>query len=565
MKKTLIVIAAFTVQMLSGCDTFQHASHIEASAENDKATIAGHLNSVSQLQTHANDTVQYLSKQWVSLTPILEAVAAKGPRLDCGTMNIVTNEPVSVYEFGQVITKKCGIPVHVTDDAIAAIYNPDLTAGRTLPSAGQGLTAGANVVPPLGPNASSTVKIADDHKIDINCRGCDLNEIMDMVVSRLGVSWRPDDDRHSIRIYNIDTQTFPVHLIASGTDGSDTDMRSEFQSGTTQVNGVSSSQAGGSGASSGSGSGSSSTMQTTVVALKTSLWKEIQSNLETIAGKGNVSVAPSMGSVTVTASRARLDAAKRYIDSKNKLFDKFVTFNVQLISVTFTNTDSTGVSWNALYKTLTGKYGISVANSFAAPTNAINGAFSILSTSGSPWAGTQAIVSALNEQGSARLLRSTQLPTMNLNAVATQTGEQQSYLASTSTTQTAQVGSSTALQPGTINTGFNISMFPYIREDNKIQLRMNINLSSLKGQPRVVESNGSKAELPDISLPLNTSNTIRVRPGDTVMLAGQDYDDENSTRDGAGTAKFFGFGGGVNVTRSRTMLVVLITPVLADD
>ncbi|MFP3449591.1 hypothetical protein, partial [Pseudomonas sp. SIMBA_067] len=83
---------------------FQHASHVETSAENDKATIAGHMNAVSQSQTHANDTVQYLSKQWVSLTPILETVAAKGPRLDCGKMNIVTNEPVSVYEFGQVIT-----------------------------------------------------------------------------------------------------------------------------------------------------------------------------------------------------------------------------------------------------------------------------------------------------------------------------------------------------------------------------------------------------------------------------------------------------------------------------
>ncbi|CAB3755901.1 PilN family type IVB pilus formation outer membrane protein [Paraburkholderia humisilvae] len=565
MRKTLNATAALLALLLSGCDTFRHASHIETSAQNDKTTIAGHLNAVSQQQSHANDTVQYLSKQWVSLNPIFESAAAKLPRLDCGTMNIVTNEPVSVLEFGQVVTRKCGIPVHVTDDAMATIYNPDMTAGRVQPSPTPS-PAGPVMVPPLPSfGQSANVKIADDHKIDINCRGCDLTELMDMVVSRLGVSWRPDEDNHSIRIYSIDTQTFPVHLIASGTDGSDTDMRSEFQSGTTQTNGVSSTQTGGSSASSSNGSGSSSTMQSTVVALKTSLWKEIQGNLETIAGKGNVSVAPSMGSVTVTASHAKLDAARRYIDAKNKLFDKFVTFNVQLISVTITNTDSAGVSWDALYKTLTGKYGINVSNVFAAPTNAVNATFSILSTSGSPWGGTQAIVSALNEQGSARLLRSTQLPTMNLNAVATQTGEQDGYLQSATETQTAQVGTSTSLQPGTINTGFNISMFPYIREDNKIQLRMNINLSSLKGQPRVVTSGDSKIELPDISMPLNTSNTIRVKPGDTVMLAGQDYDDENSTRDGAGTASFFALGGGVNVTKSHTMLVVLITPVLADD
>ncbi|KMY85744.1 hypothetical protein BUMB_03040 [Candidatus Paraburkholderia calva] len=50
----------------------------------------------------------------------------------------------------------------------------------------------------------------------------------------------------------------------------------------------------------------------------------------------------------------------------------------------------------------------------------MNGIFSILNTSGSPWGGTSAILSALNEQGKARLLRSTQLPTMNLKATLNQ-------------------------------------------------------------------------------------------------------------------------------------------------
>jgi type IVB pilus formation R64 PilN family outer membrane protein len=278
-----------------------------------------------------------------------------------------------------------------------------------------------------------------------------------------------------------------------------------------------------------------------------------------------VNVSPSTGSITVRGTPTVLDAVANYVDGKNKVFDKFVTFNVQVISVTVTNTDAAGISWSALYQTLTGKYGIGLASTFSAPAAAVNGTFSILNTSGSPWAGTKAILSALNEQGKARLVRSTQLPTMNLNSVATQTGEQAGYLASSTETQTAQVGSSTTLQPGTINTGFNISMLPNVLDTNDILLRMNINLSSQKGQPRTITSGGSTIELPDILLPLNTSNTIKVHAGDTVMLAGQDYDDQNSTRDGVGSDKFFALGGGANVTRSHSMLVVLITPILAAE
>jgi type IVB pilus formation R64 PilN family outer membrane protein len=557
MKKSLIGCVALLVLALSGCETFQHAGETERGADADKAKIEAQLKAVAQDQDHSGDTVQYLAKQWVSLDPIDEPVPASVPHLDCGTMNIVTAEPVSIHEFAQVITKKCKIAVNVTDDALASIYNPDLLAGRSSGGATDSAHAQTQPAAPVfGQSANASIKVEDDHKIDINCKGCELDPLMDMVVARLGLSWRPDDDGRSIKIFNIDTQTYPVHLI-----GSDTDMRSEFESGTTQTNGVSSAQGSGSSTASTGGSGSNTTLQNTVVELKTSVWTEMKTDLETIAGKGNVSVAPSMGSVTVTASRAKLEACRKYVDAKNKLFDKFVTFNVDLISVTLANTDSAGISWNALYKTLTGKYGFNLTNTFTAPAGAISGAFSILSSSSSPWGGTQAVISALNEQGKTRLLRSTSLPTTNLNAVATETGEQDSYLQSASLSQTANVGSVTSLQPGTINTGFNISLFPYIREDNEIELRMNINLSAENGAPRTVTSGGSTIELPNISLPLNTTNTVRVKAGQTVLLAGQDYDDETSTRDGSGIAKFFGFGGGVNVTRSHTMLVVLVTPV----
>jgi type IVB pilus formation R64 PilN family outer membrane protein len=560
-QKSFYLIAVLSF-LLAGCQTFQHAAETERASDSDAAHIAEQLQRPLSNPSTTDQTVRYLDKQWVSLTPITETVTADVPQLNCD-LKIVTDEPISILEFSQVITKKCKIPVRVTPDALAAIYNRDLSNGETKPATPAN---SAMPVPALnavaGPSAANgAVGLTGDHKIDVNYNG-ELNGLLDMVTAREGIAWKPENNGRAVTIYGVDTRMYSIHLIAT-----DTDMKSEFQSGTTQVNGVSGSTGATSSGASGSGSGSTNTMQTTVVSLKTSLWTDIQNDLQTIApGPVNrVNVSPSTGGVTVRGTPAVLDAVEKYVEAKNKVFDRFVTFNVQVISVTVTNTDSAGISWSALYKTLTGKYGIGLANAFSAPAAAVNGTFSILSTSGSPWGGTSAILSALNEQGKARLIRSTQLPTMNLNSVATQTGEQDGYLASSSQTQTAQVGSTTTLQPGTINTGFNISMLPNVLDTNDILLRMNINLSSQKGTPRQITSGGSTIELPDILLPLNTSNTIKVHAGDTVMLAGQDYDDQNSTRDGTGSDKFFMLGGGVNVTRSHTMLVVLITPILAAD
>src|SRR5260363_4468 len=498
----------------AGCQSFQHARDIEQSAlvEMDAARQQWHKHSAPR---RAAQTVQYAAQQWIFPTPFTEA---KAPPLGC-ELDIVSAEPVSLSEFSQLITRKCGMSVRLTRDALTAVSRPRAS--------------------------------------DINHHGR-LEALLDAVTARAGLAWQFDPDRRRVTIAALSSRTFPVHLIAT-----DTDMKSEFHSGTTQVNGVLSA-----GSDSGQGGqGAAHTLQSTTVQLKTSLWKDIQHDIETIAPPpdNHISVSPATGSLTVAGAPDVLDRVQRYVDARNKQFDKFVTFQVHVVSVTISNTDAIGLRWSALYQTLAGKYGIELAQPFAAPASASAATFSILKTSVSPWAGTQAILHALNEQGHARLVRSTQLATMNLNPVATQTGAQEGYLASSNTTQTAQVGSTTTLSPGTINTGFNISMLPYVLEDNQILLRMNINLSSQKGPPRVIESGGARIELPSIALPLNTSNTIKVRAGDTVMLAAQEDIDDRAQRSGVGSSAFFALGGGVQAAQSRTLLVVLITPVLMQD
>lgn len=564
------------VVALSGCETVQHADRTDSKADQRASMIDHKMNDQLRDARPDADIVQYLDHQYVSLEPVereVQPVAGIKKSLNCH-IQIATEQPISILEAAQIITRECHVPVRVTQDAMQQIANPAGSlaqlqgqGGGTMPMAG----GTAPVVGAIGgaPNyASQMARYGggagfDNSLIDVNYDG-EGDGFLDMLTARMGgLSWRQDDSG-VIRIYAVDTRTFSIASIAT-----DTQLDSNFQSGTTMVAGATSGGTGGSGGSSGggqsgSGQGTSTTMQSTAIKMKTDLWKDIQNTLDTMAGKGNAVVAPSMGSVTVRANVDVLDQVKKYIDYQNKRLSKFVQFNVKVYSVTLSNNDSAGVNWNALYQTVTGKYGIKLSGAaFTAPAAAVSAGFSVLKSSGSPWSGTEAVVSALNEQGKANLERSQALPTLNFQAVATQVGTQTGYVAGTQTTQTAQVGSSTSIQMGTINVGFNLSLFPYVQDNNDILVQFNLNLSNLDSI-RTVKVGDSSAEAPNINLPLNTVQKVRVRPGDTLMLTGINQNDDSSNRTGTGMHWNWALGGGVNAQSNRTMLVVLITPIMLD-
>ncbi|MCA8050681.1 PilN family type IVB pilus formation outer membrane protein [Burkholderia arboris] len=573
---SFIAAAAMLVVALSGCETVQHADRTDSKADQRASMIDHKMNDQLRDARPDADIVQYLDHQYVSLEPVereVQPVAGIKKSLNCH-IQIATEQPISILEAAQIITRECHVPVRVTQDAMQQIANPAGSlaqlqgqGGGTMPMAG----GTAPVVGAIGgaPNyASQMARYGggagfDNSLIDVNYDG-EGDGFLDMLTARMGgLSWRQDDSG-VIRIYAVDTRTFSIASIAT-----DTQLDSNFQSGTTMVAGATSGGTGGSGGSSGggqsgSGQGTSTTMQSTAIKMKTDLWKDIQNTLDTMAGKGNAVVAPSMGSVTVRANVDVLDQVKKYIDYQNKRLSKFVQFNVKVYSVTLSNNDSAGVNWNALYQTVTGKYGIKLSGAaFTAPAAAVSAGFSVLKSSGSPWSGTEAVVSALNEQGKANLERSQALPTLNFQAVATQVGTQTGYVAGTQTTQTAQVGSSTSIQMGTINVGFNLSLFPYVQDNNDILVQFNLNLSNLDSI-RTVKVGDSSAEAPNINLPLNTVQKVRVRPGDTLMLTGINQNDDSSNRTGTGMHWNWALGGGVNAQSNRTMLVVLITPIMLD-
>lgn len=543
---------------LTGCTTFNNVREVEKKAAADAAANIQRIKNEKDSAVASAAPVRYLDKQWVSLKPMppKPIQAERAPK--CTLTKIATAEPITIMEFGQIVTKYCGVQVRVTPDALSAIESPwsaDST-NQTTATSSPASTVPSSGVPLSGPMALSGVRAAqsatpDQSKlVDVNYSG-ELSGLLDMVVAKFGLSWRVEDGR--IIIYNLETRTYSIHAI-----NSDTDLKSEVQSGMTSTNGTS-----GAGTTNGGVGGTSGSMQSTSVAIKSSIYSDIKAALDAMKSpKGKVVISPSTGTVIVTDNAEVQSRVAKFVTTENQKFIKSVRFNIKILVVTQSNSDGLGVSWDAVWKTLSGK-GFSLGGSFDAVAGSMSAGFSVLSSSTSPWAGSKAVIDALSEQADVRVAREAPALTLNLRPVAIQVARQDGYLAGGTTTTTASVGTSNTIQQGMITTGFNMSLLPYVMEDNRMLLAFSVNLSNLRNI-RTVKSGDAVAEIPQMDLPINSAQQVRLSPGETLMLSGFDQEDDSATRTGTFTPENPLFGGGVKSSRSRSTLVVLITPTVVE-
>ena len=139
-------------------------------------------------------------------------------------------------------------------------------------------------------------------------------------------------------------------------------------------------------------------------------------------------------------------------------------------------------------------------------------------------------------------------------------GRRISYLASSSTSQTANVGSSTSLTPGTVSTGFSLSLVPHIIDSRELLLQYAVDLSSLL-RMQTISSGGSTIEAPDVSTS-SFIQRVRLASNETLVVAGFDQDNLSAVAEGVGHAENT-LMGKRNGTAKRTMLVITIQPTLA--
>ncbi|MGL5384703.1 MAG: PilN family type IVB pilus formation outer membrane protein [Serratia sp. (in: enterobacteria)] len=541
MKKHLPLtgLAATLYLLLSGCAPLERIDKIDNTVSQDEKRADKHLHALKK-----GSVVRDLTSQWINPYPLNSQPGGNNLLPPCA---VAINRPgsITLAEVGAFISKRCQLPVVVTPDA-QAILAP--TGGKTEQLSGPIPTPDPNGMVPLAALGGSPVRTAPAVTTGTALRGVfwqgELGGLLDNVTTRLGLSWRYEQGR--IAIFYLDTRTFPVMFM---------DSKASF--GSKTVSGTTSSM-GATGDSSGGGlSGDSNTSQATEMEIKSSLYEDVTNTIKSMLTPGTGRMNLSAGVLTVTDTPRVLEQIGRYLDDRNKELNRQVVLNVQVYSVEKRTQDQYGIDWNAVFNS--GSIGLSLTNAFTGgSSDALNGGISILDGKG---AGTKAFIKALSEQANVSVMTEASSMTTNLSAVPIQVALQQDYASNVTTENTANVGSSSSITKSTITTGFNMTVLPFLMPQSpKMQLQFAINMSD-DPTMRTFTSDNTSVELMKTRLKTFTQRVI-MQSGQTLVLSGYQSLNNTANRQGVGSFRFFGLGGGANGENNKTMLVILITPVI---
>lgn len=118
-------------------------------------------------------------------------------------------------------------------------------------------------------------------------------------------------------------------------------------------------------------------------------------------GTGRLTMNQTSGVVVVTDVPEVVKNIGAYLKEENIKLSKQVLLKVVVYTVLHDTADQSGIDWNILFTSLSGKYGIHLENAFNAGSHLANGGFEILKTAtgrASPLAGSQFLLQALSEQ-----------------------------------------------------------------------------------------------------------------------------------------------------------------------
>ncbi|MFJ3317161.1 PilN family type IVB pilus formation outer membrane protein [Herbaspirillum huttiense] len=541
---------ALIIVSLSGC-TLPVATRTNAKVDEQQAESSAQMASLAArtIRPQGRGVVE-LERQYVNLKPFRVKLARKEPAALKCTIGMRTEEPITILEFAQFVTKYCKVPVRVTADALAAI--------ETVVD-GVGNANGTGNATAVGNQASAQKlqKTKDEARlIDIKYKEAPLSGLLQLVTSRFGLSYKVEDD-DSIKIYSVETKQYSFYAVnMEMNSNSSIQSGTSFSNGTSTVGSTSSSTTSGG---SGSVGGNSSSSQTTEVSVKAKFWDDVKSTLQTTVSKrGTFSTAPSTGTITVTDSPDVLARVQEYVDNQNRILTKQVLFNIKVVRISASDNSNLNLNWSLVYKNLASKFGIGLKNSSGFATdNSVSGTINILQSSN--FDGSSAVISALEEQTRNMQVITLPVPALNMRTTPIQIGEQTGFVASRGISQGTAGNTLSGTTQGQITSGFNSSVLPYVLDDNRIMVNFRMNLSDLSRLR--VSTDG--IEIPDLGNRIMAPDVV-LKTGETLVLSGYESQQDNAGKAGVGSPNFIALGGGANAKRQRDTLIVLISAVLMD-
>ncbi|WP_205951038.1 MULTISPECIES: PilN family type IVB pilus formation outer membrane protein [Pantoea] len=549
LKLTLLAAAV----MLSSCSV-RDVSTIEKENNAQADTTQRVLKSRQEITQPA---VVWSDKPWVNLRPIQPVISAPdGVKLPPCPVFLNNPEGLTLPQIASRINAICGFRVYISPEVSAALLQTPGGGFVTSQMNGRLPAPDDNGRVPLAQMGMSAQPAAMSSSEPLLFQGTrfqgDAQEALNIAASTLGLSVRRSAGR--VDFYIQDTRTFQLAILntkvnstASITSGAGTQLGSEGGTGGTK--------------------GEVSSNQKTDYGMNSDLYNDIRKTVEQILTpkSGRYWLSDATGTLSVTDTPEVLDRVGRYIDYQNKVLSRQVQLNVQIVRVTQTSNVDRGLDWGLIVKSVTG-FGATLGSTFAgAPTNAGSAGISILDTASggaAKFSGSQLMLKALAQQGTVTMALNQTDPTANLTPVAYQLSKSTGLLNSSTSTAVANVGVTSTQTVSSITTGLFMTMLPFVQENGDIQLQFAFSYTTPPDVTQFISKDGNTRNDVANTATEGLARKVNLRAGQTLVLTGSEQQNASSNKQGTFTPDNFILGGGQSGAKSRSTLVIMVTPVL---
>jgi type IVB pilus formation R64 PilN family outer membrane protein len=179
-----------------------------------------------------------------------------------------------------------------------------------------------------------------------------------------------------------------------------------------------------------------------------------------------------------------------------------------------------------------------------------------------------AVMNSLSSQGVTTLVTSGTVTTMNNKPAPIQVVKKQNYVSEITKTTSGSTSDNYDISVSTdeIETGFTLDVLPRIMDHGRLMMLFSLSLSDLLELEKVIvdEQAGSFVQNPNTE-ERGFSQEIALKSGETLVLSGYERVETQSQKEGLGAINNNLFGGSQLINKTRTILVILITPVVLES
>lgn len=436
-------------------------------------------------------------------------------------ITLISNRPITLYEIGNMINKITSLSVR---------YAPELE--ETAISQADG-------------NEPSMEDIGaqwtDSTKMIVNYKG-PISGLLDEVANRFNIWWKYE--KGEIYFYKYVTKTFVIYSLPTNPSLS---------------------------VSVGGEGGSSSISQSSSVD-GMDMWENIESTIQSmISSDANINIDKASGTITLTSTPTDIRRVAKYVTEQNNRVSKQVAISVKVIQLTMNNADKYSFSLSTTFKSHHGD----LRDITAKTTTSLGDKLSDLSMgiSSHHW-DVSAAMEALSQEGQTNLITSGTVTTMNNKPAPIQVVKTQNYISEITKTNSSDSGTyDISVETDEIETGFTMSVLPRVLDHGRILMFFNLTLSDLLSLDSVnVTGGGSEGEEGNSEFIQNPvietrgfTQEVAMKSGETLILAGYERVEDSVDKKGVGTPDNMALGGSSTAEKSRTILVIMLTPVVLES